>query len=371
MANLKDSIDELMEEKKKNNLKQLLTDPRFMKIPKKGDLIRGVVLSVSNSLVRIDFDGLKTGVVRGEELFEAPEYLNLKAGDEVEATIREMENENGEMELSFREAGHRKAWDTITGDLKVGKEVDVKILAANRGGLMISLNSLPGFLPVSQLSPEHYPRVIGGDKGKILEKLQSYINQMFHVKVIDADEKSEKLIVSERAVWDDAKKSLLTSYKVGDVADGVISALTNFGAFVKFDEVEGLIHISEIAWQRIDHPKDILKVGDKVKAQIIQIDGAKIFLSIKRLMDDPWKQVGDKYKVGQQVKGKVLKVNPFGLFVELDPDIHGLAHVSSLGDMANKDVGATVKEGDTLDFEIISIEPNDHRLGLKLASEKK
>jgi small subunit ribosomal protein S1 len=213
--------------------------------------------------------------------------------------------------------------------------------------------------------------VAGGDKGKILEKLQSYIGQMFHVKVIDADEKADKLIVSERAVWDDAKKSLLTSYKVGDVVEGAISALTNFGAFIKFDEVEGLIHISEIAWQRIDHPKDILKTGDKVKAQIIQIDGAKIFLSIKRLVEDPWKKVGEKYKVGQEVRGKILKVNPFGLFVELDAEIHGLAHVSSLGEMAQKGVDAALKEGDTLDFEIISIEPNDHRLGLKLASEKK
>lgn len=369
MSNLKETINEIMEEKKKNNLKQLLTDPAYVKVPKTGDIVKGAVISVSRSLVRINFDGFKTGVVRGEELYQSPEYTSLKVGDEVEATVVEMENENGEMELSFRAAGHRKAWD-LAGDLiKAGTVISVRILDANRGGAMVAVNSLIGFLPVSQLSPEHYPRVTGGDKTKILEKLKTYVGQNFTVKVIDINEREDKLIVSERAVWDDAKKNLLSSYKVGDIVEGTISALTNFGAFIKFDEVEGLIHISEIAWQRIDHPKDILKVGDKVKAQIIQIEGAKIFLSIKRLVEDPWKKVNDKYQVNQKVQGKVLKVNPFGLFVELDPDIHGLAHVSSLGE-AGKNLSDIAKEGDTLEFEVISIEPNEHRLGLKLADKK-
>jgi len=158
---------------------------------------------------------------------------------------------------------------------------------------------------------------------------------------------------------------------VADIVEGTISALTNFGAFIKFGEVEGLIHISEIAWQRIDHPKDILQVGDKIKAQIIQIDGPKIFLSIKRLLDDPWKSVGEKYQIGQVVPGRVLKVNPFGLFVELDPAIHGLAHISALSNEPVTDISLIAKPGDTLDFEIISLEPAEHRLGLQIAGLKK
>lgn len=370
MTNLKDSIDEMMlEEKKKGGFKQLMSDSAYVKIPKKGDIVKGVVLSSSRSLVRLNIDGFKTGVVRGEELFQSPEFTELKANDEVEATIVEMDNENGEMELSFRAAGHRKAWDSINELLKSGELVKVRILSANRGGVLVMLNSVTGFLPVSQLNPDHYPRVAGGDKSKILEKLNTYIGQNFDVKVLDANEKEEKLIVSERSVWDEEKKSMLSKYHVGDTVNGLITALTNFGAFVRFDDVEGLIHISEIAWQRIDHPKDLLKVGETVSAQIIQIEGAKIFLSLKRLKDDPWKKVAEKYQVGQEVKGKVLKINPFGLFVELDPDIHGLAHVSSLGDPNIKDASQLAKEGDTLDFSIISIEPQEHRLGLKLVKK--
>lgn len=360
---LSKDVSEKVEEKKSNDFKQLIADNRYTKVPKKGDIIKGTVLSVSRSLVRINFEGLNTGVVRGEELYLSPDFLQLKPSDEVEATVVEMENENGEIELSFREAGERKSWDHILALLREGKVIDVRIKEANRGGLLVTVENVPGFLPVSQLNPEHYPRVAGGDKGKILEKLRSYIGQTFRAKVFDADEKGEKLIVSEKAAWEDEKKNLLTSYKVGDIIEGLITALTDFGAFVKFDEVEGLIHISEIAWQRLDHPRDVLKVGDKVKAEIIQIDGAKIFLSMKKLVADPWANVGEKYTVGQKVMGKVLKVNPFGLFVELDSNIHGLAHLSGLGKTPPKDI----KEGQEVEFEIISIEPNKHRLGLKMA----
>jgi len=364
-AKAKSIAEEVIDDKKAGSFRQLIADNRYTKVPKVTDLVKGVVLSVSRSLVRINVEGLNTGVVRGEELYLSPDFLELKPGDEIEATVVALENENGEMELSFKEAGQRKSWDHILELMRKSEVVDIKIKEANRGGLMVTVDSVPGFLPVSQLNPEHYPRVAGGDKAKILEKLKSYIGQTFKVKIFDADEKEGKLIVSEKAAWEDEKKSLLISYKVGDIIDGTITALTDFGAFVKFDEVEGLIHISEIAWQRLDHPRDVLKLGDKVRAEIIQIDGAKIFLSMKKLMTDPWADVAEKYKVGQKVMGKILKVNPFGLFVELDTEIHGLAHLSGLG----KSVPKEIKEGAEMEFEIISIEPLKHRLGLKLASE--
>jgi ribosomal protein S1 len=164
---------------------------------------------------------------------------------------------------------------------------------------------------------------------------------------------------------------VLESYKVGDVVNGEISALTSFGAFIKFGEgLEGLVHISEIAWQRIDHPKDVVKVGDKVKAQIIQLDHSKIYLSIKRLIDDPWKTVKDKYKQGDVVKGKILKIEPFGLMVGLDKDIHGLAHISELSDSPITNINDHFKVGQEMDFEIMSLEPAEHRLGLKAQGVK-
>jgi small subunit ribosomal protein S1 len=341
-------------------------------IPKEGDVVKCKIISIDKGEVHVDIEGLTVGVVRGRELFaESKEYTDLKVGNEVEATVLDLENENGEMELSFRIAGYQRAWNNVKKWMQDNITIKAKVLAANKGGLMMQVEGLGGFMPVSQLNPDHYPRVMGGDKNRILEKLRELMNKELEVKVIDVNEKEEKLIVSEKAVWEDTQKAVLESYKVGDTVEGEISALTSFGAFVKFgQDLEGLVHISEIAWQRIDHPKDILKVGDKVKAQIIQLDRSKIYLSIKRLVDDPWKSVKDKYKVGDKVEGKILKIEPFGLMVALDKDIHGLAHISELADEGISNLNEKFKIGQTTDFEIVSLEPPEHRLGLRLFGVK-
>ncbi|MCX6779566.1 MAG: S1 RNA-binding domain-containing protein [Candidatus Magasanikbacteria bacterium] len=355
----------------KQDFKTLLQN-MAINVPKVGDVVKGKVLSADRGEVRIDIEGVTTGVVRGRELFvESREYANLKADDEVEATVIDLENENGEMELSFRIAGFARAWDNMRKYMKESLTIKAKVLSANKGGVMMQVGAIAGFMPVSQLSPDHYPRVTGGDKNRILDKLRELSGKEFEVKVIDVDEKDEKLIVSERAVWEDSQKAVLEAYKIGDIVDGEISALTSFGAFMKFgDGLEGLVHISEIAWQRIDHPKDVLKVGDQVKAQIIQLDHSKIYLSLKRLVDDPWKQVKDKYKMGEKVKGKVLKIEPFGLMVALDADIHGLAHISELSDDPIANIHDKFKLGQELEFEVVSLEPAEHRLGLKVAGVK-
>jgi small subunit ribosomal protein S1 len=240
------------------------------------------------------------------------------------------------------------------------------ITEASKGGLLVRVDHIPGFLPVSQLAPENYPRVAGGDKSKILDKLKKFVGTSLEVKVIDANEQEEKLIVSEKAIWEEKQKNIISKYAVGNVIEGEVSALADFGAFVKFDILEGLVHISEIAWQRIDHPRDVLKAGDSVKAEIIGIEGSKIFLSMKKLVEDPWKNVESRYKVGQVIKGTVLKVNPFGFFVELDPEIHGLAHISELAEKAVEDPNTVAKAGDVREFMIVSIEPEQHRLGLSI-----
>ncbi len=363
--------EKVVEEEKASDFKTLLAS-HVLTIPKVGDVVKCKIISIVKGEVHVDIEGLTVGVVRGRELFaEAKEYGGLKVGNEVEATVLELENENGEMELSFRIAGFARAWDNVRKWMTDNITIKAKVLSANKGGLMVQVEGLAGFVPVSQLNPEHYPRVMGGDKNRILEKLRELIGKEMEVKVIDVNEKEEKLIVSEKAVWEDSQKAVLESYKVGDVVEGEISALTSFGAFVKFgQDLEGLVHISEIAWQRIDHPKDILKVGDKIKAQIIQLDRSKIYLSIKRLVDDPWKLVKDKYKVGDKVAGKILKIEPFGLMVALDKDIHGLAHISELTDDGAGNIGDKFKIGQTTDFEIVSLEPPEHRLGLRLYGVK-
>ncbi len=356
------------------NFADLLKD-QVLKIPQVGELVTGQVISLSNGAVRIDVNGLMTGIIRGKELFaESNEYTNVKVGDQVEATVLEQENEAGEMELSFRIAGKERVWNRMEQLMKDGISLKAKVLQANKGGLMMQVDALGGFMPVSQLSPDHYPRVPGGDKNRILEHLQQLIGKEFTVKVIDVDQKEEKLIVSEKEVWEDEQKAVLDSYKIGDTVEGEISALTSFGAFLKFGQgLEGLIHISEIVWQRIDHPKDVLKVGDRVKAQIIDLNKSKIYLSVKRLVDDPWKHVKEKYAVGQVVEGLVHKVEPFGLMVKLDDQIHGLAHISELSDAPMgeiKDVREKFPIGSKHRFEVMNVDPAEHRLGLKLEGVK-
>ncbi len=356
-----------MSTKEKLRLADLLEDKAFLMIPKQGDVVKGKVISVSKNEVRIDIENYRTGVVRGREIADPSRvFADVQAGDSVEATVVDLENEAGEVELSFRFAGHRKAWDMLQDLFRSGETVAVKVLEASKGGLLVKLNHISGFLPVSQLAPDNYPRVAGGDKSKILEKLKTFTGKSMDVRVIDVNEGEEKLIVSEKAVWEDKQKNVISKFKVGDTVEGEVSALADFGAFVKFDILEGLVHISEIAWQRIDHPRDILKVGDTVKAEIIGIEGSKIFLSMKKLVEDPWKRVGDKYKVGEKVMGKVLKINPFGFFVELDPEIHGLAHISELSSKPVADPGEIAKAGETREFMIVSIEPEQHRLGLSI-----
>jgi len=350
-----------------SKFEKLLNTGSYLNVPKAGDAIKGKIITASRREVRVDIAGLTTGVVRGRELFaEADEYAKLEPGDEVEATVIDIENEKGEMELSFRFAGQKKAWEDLRALFTNGDEIEVKVLEANKGGLIVRAQHITGFLPVSQLSPEHYPRVSGGDKNKILEKLKSYVGIIMKVRVIDVNENDEKLIVSEKALWEEKQKNVIAKFKIGDFVEGEVTAVADFGAFVKFDSLEGLVHISEIAWQRIDHPRDILKIGQTVKAEIIGIEGSKIFLSMKKLIRDPWDNVESRYKEGDIVKGTVLKVNPFGFFVELDPEIHGLAHVSELSEKPVEDIRKLGKSGDVLDFKIVSIEPKEHRLGLSL-----
>src|SRR3989338_7038924 len=255
------------EEKENSEFGKLLKE-HLAKIPKVGDLVEGTVISVGNGLIRLAVNNITTGIVRGRELFtESAEFGSIKIGDTLEATVLEQENESGEMELSLRTAGHQRVWERMSEVMKDSLVIEGKILDANKGGLMVQVEALVGFMPVSQLNPEHYPRVPGGDKARILEKLQKLIGEKIQIKVIDANQKDDKLIVSEKAVWEDEQKAVLDAYKIGDVVEGEIAALTPFGAFIKFGEgLEGLVHISEIVWQRIDHPKAVLKIGDHARA---------------------------------------------------------------------------------------------------------
>lgn len=352
----------------KSEMQELLDQYVDIALPQPGDEVEGVVISASKNTVIVDLNGLATGVVRGPELVdESGIYSNLKTGDTVNVTVMDIENELGQIELSFREAGHKKAWDELERMSRESEVLQATIVDANKGGLLARIGYVVGFLPVSQLTVEHYPRVEGANKQKILERLKTYIGKTFSVSIIDVDESEEKLIVSEKAANQEEQTALLSEYSVGDIVEGVVTGVVGFGAFVEFGEgLEGLVHISELAWQRIDDPKDVISVGEKVKAQIISVENGKISLSVRRLQDDPWKGVAKKYNVGDIVEGTVLKINPFGAFVELDNDIHGLAHISELSWKKIATPEEVLSVGKQFKFKIVSIEPEKHRLGLSV-----
>jgi len=361
----------MSEETKQTDFSKLLDKQEFS-IPQEGDVIKGTVVAASKSEVRLDVNGVMVGVVRGPELYlEDDEYGKLKQGDEAEAMVVETENENGELELSFKRVGQEKAWNLLLEAYQDKEPVTIKIVDANKGGLMARFRQIKGFLPVSQLAPEHYPRVSGGDKSKILDKLKKFVGQKMEVNVITLEEGDDKIIFSEKELWNKRKKDVISQYKEGMVVEGVVTAITNFGVFVSFGEnMEGLIHISELAWQRIDSPHDLVKVGDSIKAEVVNLEGSKIFLSAKKLMKDPWQEATKKYKEGTVVEGEILKINPFGLFVKLDEEIHGLAHISELGLKPKEKISEIFSAGEKKEFEIINISPEEHRLGLKLAGKK-
>ncbi|MFH0854201.1 MAG: S1 RNA-binding domain-containing protein [bacterium] len=358
-------------------------DSKLFKIPAIGDLIKGRVLNVSKNEVRLDIEGLTTGIIRGDELYnDLDEYKNLKENDEVEATILELDNENGEMELSFRAAGETKTWEELQKSIKERKIVKGIIKEANKGGLIIKIFSMEAFLPVSQLAGEHYPKVHGGDKGKILEKLKKLINQEIFVKVMSASEQGEVVIVSEKEVAVEMQNEVMAQFKLGDIIEGIITVITDFGAFVKIDKkiisdeqetnitpAEGLIHISEIAWQKIENLKNHMKEGQRIKAKIINIDGIKIFLSAKQLSVNPWNEAKNKYSIGQTIIGEIVKVNPYGLIVKLDEELQGLAHISQMSGGNYPNIEKIAKIGDKKEFIIISMNIENHRIGLSLKEE--
>lgn len=348
-------------------MNDLITSGAEIRVLKPGDMVEGKIISVTKNEVYLDLTGYGVGVVRGRELYDDQATLNsLKPGDTIEAAVVETENKDGNVELSLRQAGHERVWQKLADLMESHDVVATKILAANKGGLMIEINNVTGFLPVSQLSIEHYPRVEEGDKNRILGILNSYVGQSFNVQVITADPEEEKLIVSEKAVFEEELQKNLSVLKIGDIVTGQITGIVDFGVFVKFGELEGLVHISELAWQRIENPKDLFKVGDTVKAKVIAIEKGRVSLSIKQLQTDPWQESVKKYQLGQIVKGKVSKIMPFGVFVELDSDIQGLAHLIELSHDEVKDASEVVKEGEEREFKVISIEPAEHRLGLSI-----
>ncbi|OGL34344.1 hypothetical protein A3F05_00290 [Candidatus Saccharibacteria bacterium RIFCSPHIGHO2_12_FULL_47_17] len=330
--------------------------------------IEGRVIQKGQSIIYLDLSPFGTGVIYKSELQTTQtDVKHIKVGDMLTAKIIGTENEDGFIELSIKDIGTKEAWSRLEQYYSDQETVDGKVTSAKKGGLMMLVEGIPGFLPASQLGQENYPRVEDGDENVILQKLKKLEGQLLKVKVLDLDPEDRKLILSEKAVEAKEVKKALDVYKTGTIIKGIVSGVVDFGVFVKFDDsLEGLVHISQLGWKLIEDPREFFSIGQQVEAKIIDIQGTQVSLSIKSLQSNPWEQVIEKYKVGSTYKGKVAKLNPFGAFVYLDKDIHGLAHISQFG--TSDAMEKAIKVGEEYMFKITSMKPEEHRMSLKLLS---
>jgi len=340
-----------------------------------GATIEGKVVARDRSSLYIDLGIYGTGIIYGREFYAVKDIVkSLEIGDKVHGKIIELENEDGYRELSLQDATKEISWQRLKDLRDSGTIVTIRVTGVNKGGLLTTLDGIQAFLPVSQLAAEHYPRVADADKQKILKELQKFIGKTLEVKVLDLLATENKLILSEKAKSEEKTKEVLKNYSKGDIIEGEITGIADFGAFIKFptgasaeDEIEGLIHISELDWQLVENPAEVVKVGETIKAQIININNNQVFLSLKSLKVNPWEEIEKQYKKGDAIKGKITKFSTFGAFVEIAPKIRGLCHISEFA--SKEEMEEKLKIGETYDFTVLSIEPKEHRMSLKLTNK--
>lgn len=328
-----------------------------------GEVVDGSVLTVHKHEVLVDLGPLGVGLVPRREIGFGKQ---LAVGDEVTASVVEAELENGYSLLSLRKAAKDRGWDEIQRVVDSGDIIEVTPYDANRGGLLIELEGVRGFLPVSQLSAEHYPRVGGADKDEILQRLNGLVGKSIKVRVLDADKKANKLIFSEKEAIKEGLNERFEKLAIGDSVEGVVTGVVDFGAFVNVEGIEGLIHISEISWERVSNPGDYVKVGDTVKAKIIAIDKDRLSLSLKQLQEDPWVKEVENFKSGDTVEGTVTRITPFGAFVQISPAVEALVHVSELGEGSDADPEKIFTLNERKEFRVLEIDKDNRKISLSL-----
>lgn len=333
-----------------------------------GDVVEGTVVSVHNHEVWADLGAQGFGVILRREMSRG---TPTDVGQKVTVSVIDPEiDEGGYALLSMRRAAKDRGWDELARLFEAQEIVEVTAYDANRGGMLVELEGIRGFLPVSQLAAGHYPRVAGADKDEILHKLNSLTGQPLKVKILDVNRKDNKLIFSEKEAVKEVTADRLAQLKVGDTVEGVVTGVIDFGAFVNIDGIEGLIHISEISWERVEDPKGYVKVGDKVKAKIIAIDKDRLSLSLKQTTEDPWLKEVKEFGVGDTVEGKITRITPFGAFVQLSPSVEALVHVSEMSDDESIDPQQLFKLNEKKKFKVLDIDTESRKIALSLKGAK-
>jgi small subunit ribosomal protein S1 len=350
-------------------MEELLKETGYaLKGIKKGDVVEGIIGSVSSREITIDVGGKTEGVVIDRELDSYKDALMaLKPGDKVTAQVIVSENDRGQAVLSLRRSIFEKRWEGLSEAKEKGTSVEVILKEAVRGGVLVDFGGLRGYIPQSQID------------GSLAKQLDKSIGRKVEAKVMEVDRDTNRLIFSQRAMSEEAtltrQKELLSMIAVGDEVQSTITGVVPFGAFAKFtvkkDDkehvVEGLIHISEIAWEKVEDPNQYLKTGDTIKVKIIGIDAesGKLTLSLKQLLPDPWENVTDMFEKDQQVKGTVTRVTPYGVFVSLSPGIEGLIHISKISP------GEEPKQGDEITCNVEDVQGEKRKISLSMSLTEK
>ncbi len=335
-----------------------------------GMIVEGQVIEIKKAAVYIDLGLFGTGIIYGKEYINARDIVkNIKVGDVIKAKVVEVQNAEGYTEISLKEARQALVWKDAEETMKAGTVLDLPVKEANKGGLIIEWRGIQGFLPASQLKPEHYPRVEGSDKDKILGELRKFVGEKMSVIIIGINAQEDKLVFSEKATNQEERKETVNKYALGDDLECTVAGVVDFGIFLKIEDgLEGLVHISEIDWGLIEDPRKLFKVGDKVKARIIEIKDGKISLSLKAFKENPWTEFEGKLKKGDIVSGVVIKFNKHGALVSIKDGVAGLVHNSSFG--TEEKLRESLELGKAYNFQINVFEPKEQKMTLAHVENK-
>lgn len=374
MAKLTKDEEKIAEEvaaenrKKDSVMSKLLVDG--ITSPGEGDIVEGPVIEVAKDRIFIDLAPYGTGIIYGREFINARDIIKkVNIGDNIAAKVVSLENEDGYIELSLKEAKQAIIWSDAERAILEKSTFELPVVEANKGGLILTWQGIQGFLPASQLKPEHYPRVNDGDKDRILEELRKLVGTKISAMIISALPKEGKLIFSEKDPEAKEKKEIVGKYNIGDTLEGTVTGVVDFGVFVKVEDgLEGLVHISEIDWSLVEDPRALYKVGDKVSVKVIEIKENKISLSIKALKENPWKGAEKKYKKDDVVQGVIIKFNRHGALASIEEGIAGLVHVSEF--KGEEKLREKLELGKNYTFKITLFEPKDHKMTLSYVENK-
>jgi small subunit ribosomal protein S1 len=354
------------------SMESLLANEKLsVDMPQAGEIRTGVIASIAPSQILVSIGAKSEGVVSGRELEQltSEEREALKVGEEIPVYILNPEDENGNVVLSLRRAQEQISWENVEKMLEGEGVYDSKIVGFNKGGLIVMVGGLRGFVPSSQISAMRRAQSTGETPE---QRWQKMVGQPITVRIIEVDRERRRLILSERAASTESRQSIkervIDELEVGKVYTGRVTSLSDFGAFVNINGADGLVHLSELSWDRVQHPREVLEVGQEVKVKVINIDREKkrIGLSMRALADDPWKSRVEKFSVGQLVEGVITRLTKFGAFARLEGDIEGLIHISEMADHRIEHPKEVLKEGEVRTLRIVRIDTEQHRIGLSL-----